>query len=320
MMFKEQVQRLNKTTFKKTNFKAFFFFFIFALLIWLLIQFSKTYTKEISVPIQFTEIPKDKIVNKTKGTIKMRVTENGFGLAWLSIRNPKIISSLKDLSVTKNNITFLTETHESEILSKLRINFEKVHFITKKINIPFIQKETKKIPVVPIIDVSYAPGYNSDEKLVIQPDSIKISGAKKILDSIQFISTQKITLKEVSSNKNGKVKIDTAQYSNVTYYQNEINYQLKTKKFTEGRLNIPIEILNAPKDASVSIFPKEVIVIYTVSLDSFEEVSKNDFLVICDFNDLSENQNFLIPKIKKKPSNVTATRLNINKVQFVLKR
>ena len=174
--------------------------------------------------------------------------------------------------------------------------------------------------VIPDIEVSYAPGYNSDEQFVIEPDSIEISGSKKVLDSIKSIYTQKVILKNISSNTKGMVGIDTTPYPKVTYYQQEVEYLVKTKKFTEGRLNIPIEILNAPKDASVSIFPKEVIVIYRVSLDGFEMISKNDFVVVCDFSDLSENQNFLIPKIKKKPSSVNVIRLNINKVQFVLKK
>jgi len=319
-MLKEQIQRLNRTTFKKTNFKAFFFFFIFAMLIWLLIQFSKTYTKEVSIPIDFIETPKDKIVEKTKSSIKLRVTENGFVLAWLSLRSPNIISSLLELPINESTMIYHTDDKEAEILSKLRIDYDNVHFITKKINIPFIQKEIKVVPVIPDIEVSYAPGYNSDEKFEIQPDSIKISGSKKMLDSIESIYTQKIILKNISSNTKGLAKIDTTLHPKLSYYQHEVEYLLKTKKFTEGRLNIPIEILNAPKDASVSIFPKEVIVIYTVSLDGFEMISKNDFVVVCDFDDLSENQNFLIPKIKKKPSNVTAIRLNINKVQFILKK
>lgn len=319
-MLKEQIQRLNRTTFKKTNFKAFFFFFFFALMIWLLIQFSKTYTKEISVPIQFIETPKDKIVEKTKSSIQLRVTENGFVLAWLSLRSPSITSSLEELPVGGNIITYHTDDKEAEILSKIRIDYDNVHFITKKIKIPFIQKETKVVSVIPDIEVSYAPGYNSDEQFVIEPDSIEISGSKKVLDSIKSIYTQKVILKNISSNTKGMVGIDTTPYPKVTYYQQEVEYLVKTKKFTEGRLNIPIEILNAPKDASVSIFPKEVIVIYRVSLDGFEMISKNDFVVVCDFSDLSENQNFLIPKIKKKPSSVNAIRLNINKVQFVLKK
>lgn len=319
-MLKEQIQRLNRTTFKKTNFKAFFFFFFFAMLIWLLIQFSKTYTKEVEIPIQFIETPKDKIVESTRSSIKLRVTENGFVLAWLSVRSPNITSSLEELPVNGNNITYYTDNEEAEILSKLRIDYDNVHFITKKINIPFIQKKTKVVPVVPVVEVSYAPGYNSDEQFEIRPDSIKISGSKKVLDSIHSISTQKLTLKNISSNTKGMLEIDTKAHSGVTYYQQEVEYLLKTKKFTEGRLNIPLEILNAPKNASVSIFPKEVIVIYTVSLEGFEMITKNDFVVVCDFADLSENQNFLIPKIKEKPSSVTAIRLNINKVQFVLKK
>ncbi|MDT0295582.1 YbbR-like domain-containing protein [Mesonia ostreae] len=319
-MLKEQIQRLNRTTFKKINFKAFFFFFFFAMLIWLLIQFSKTYTKDVLIPIQFNDIPKDKIVERTQASIKLRVTENGFVLAWLSIRNPSMMISLEELPIIENNLIYQTENAEADILSMLRIDYDNVRFITKTIKIPFIQKETKVVPVIPDIEVSYAPGYNSDEQFLIQPDSIEISGAKKVLDSIHSISTQKLILKNVSANTKGVVEVDTTTQSKVTYYQHEVEYFLKTKKFTEGRLNIPIEILNAPKDASVSIFPKEVIVIYTVSLDGFEMITKNDFVVVCDFDDLSENQNFLIPKIQKKPSNVTAIRLNINKVQFVLKK
>ena len=148
---------------------------------------------------------------------------------------------------------------------------------------------------------------------------VYISGAQKILDTISYLPTKSIELFQVKQKQKGTIAIDENGLDGIELYRHTVDYNLSIEKFTEGKLEIPIEILNPPKGKEVKIFPKQLNVIYKVSLKNFSKITKDDFKLVCDFKDIDETQQFLIPKIVDKPEIVSSVRLNLKKVQFVLK-
>ncbi|PZD79558.1 hypothetical protein [Mesonia sp. K7] len=317
---KDFLHHIRNTTFKRTNFKVFFFFLFFAFFIWIIIQFSKTYTREIVVPVNFVNPPKDKLIPKKSDEIRLRIDRNGFELLWLSLKTVNVQVDIEHLKSTDNSLILEVDEHEYSLLEQIGLDYRNIQFLTDEIEIPFTQKAVKTIAVVPVTEITFAPGFNSQKQIELTPDSIKVSGPQKMLDTLTFLPTENIELFQVKSNQKGSVEIDKQNLKNIELYQNEVAYSLKIEKFTEGRLEIPIQILNAPKNSEINIFPKELSVIYTVSLENFSKITKDDFKLVCDFKDIVENQQFLIPKIVKKPEAVSSVRLNLNKVQFVIKK
>jgi len=314
------INKLRNTVFKKTNFKAFFFFLFFSIVIWVLVQFGKNYKQEVAIEVNYTHIPKDKIVKKKNDKFSVRLNDKGFNIAWFSFLTPSVEVSLEDLQVKGSELIYTLQDHKDTLQEQLDIDLNEVVFLKDTLVVPFSQKKVRKLPIKSNVHVTYAAGYSSNQKLVLQPDSVEVSGSPKIIDSLQFISTKKLNLNNVQKSLKGKVGLDTKGLDNVTLYNSTTNYSIQVEKFTEGRVEVPIEIINAPKNINLSIFPKKIVVIYVVSLKNYSSIAKSSFKVVCDFKDVKENQNFLIPKLVKKPNNITSTRLNINKVQFVIKK
>ena len=317
---KNILHKLRNTVFKKTNFKAFFFFLFFSVVIWVLVQFSKNYKQAVDIRVDYINVPKDKIVKKKEDQFAIRLNDNGFNIAWFSFIKPKVEVSLEDLLVTDNDLIFSIEDYRKNLQEQLDVNINDVTFLKDTLAIPYVQKKVRKLPIKPKIKVNYAPGYSSSDQLILKPDSIQVSGASSVVDSLKFVSTENLSLENVQNNLNGKIAIDTSNFKEVTFYRNSVNYQQKVEKFTEGRAEVPIEVINAPKDLNLSIFPKRIVVIYVVSLENYKSIVKENFRVVCDYKDLKDDQNFFIPKLTEIPENITSTRLNINKVQFVIKK
>ena len=313
-------KRLRSTVFKKTNFKAFFFFLFFSVLIWVLVQFGKNYRQVISINVEYIDTPKDKIVKKKNGAFKVRMNDNGFNIAWFSFLKPTVKVGLDDLPIQGNDLIYNIEKDKLELQQQLDVDIDELTFLQDTLAIPFVQKKVRKIPIKSRIEVNFAPGYSSNEELLIKPDSIQVSGASTEIDSLKYLYTEKLRLTNVKNDLNGKVSLDTLDQKNITFYRNQVSYSLKVEKFTEGRAEVPIEVINAPPNINLSIFPREAVVVYVVSLENYKRLNKNGFRVICDYSEVSGNQTFLIPKLVEKPKQVTSSRLNINKVQFVIKK
>jgi hypothetical protein len=306
---------------KRGPLKTFLFFLVFSALVWVAVQFSKEYTEAVELPVSYMNLPKDKIIiGDTPKTLDVRFSDRGFYIAWNRFFPPNISIDVSDAKEEEGVLVYDLEMHKTAILSQLNLDYEKVDFLQKDIKIKFEQRAVKKVAVLSEIYLSFAVGYSALEEIKLQPDSIMLSGPATILDTLDIIKTKSLRINNISSDVSGKIRLDDSNLKDVSLYQNEVNYSVRTEKFTEGKAEVPIKLLNVPEGTNVVIFPKEVVVYYQVSLKDFDKIGPSSFEVVLDFANAHDSDGFLIAQILKKPNEVNNIRLNEKKIQFIIKR
>ncbi|TRO66998.1 CdaR family protein [Christiangramia sabulilitoris] len=310
-----------KPRFKRSSVKTFSFFLIFSAVVWVLVQFSKTYTQLIEIPVNYVNAPLDKSISEDRPDhVDLQLQDNGFSIYYYKIFNPQLNVDLSQAKETGNALVYTLQNHLSEIEQQLKIDFEKSLIVQDEIVVPFQYKKEKTIKVEPRIEVNYAVGYSAEEAVQIKPDSVKVSGPKTIIDSIEKVYTKNISLDKVNDDLDGTVAIDTTGLGALSFYENSVAYYQKVEKFTEGSAEIAIEVINVPKNLNLAYFPKNVIVYYQVNLQQFESVSAADFRVVCDYNEVQRGDDYMIAQIVEKPDFINNVRLNERRIQFVIKR
>ncbi|WP_034921148.1 CdaR family protein [Gillisia sp. CAL575] len=306
---------------KRGPLKTFSFFLGFSAVIWVVVQFSKEYTEVLEMPIIYTNLPKDKIlVGDTPRTLDLRIRDRGFYIAWNRVFPQKITIDISDATEDGKSLFYDLEQQKTAILSQLNLDYEKVVFLQKNVKINFEQRAVKKIVVLSTIDLSFSVGYSALEEIKLQPDSVMVSGSANILDTLRSINTKPLKINNISNDVQGKVQLETGNIKDVSFYQEEVNYSVRTEKFTEGKVEIPIKLLNVPEGTNVVIFPKDVVIYYQVSLKDFEKIDTSSFVVAVDFKNSHDSDGFLIAQIIEEPTQVNNIRLNEKKIQFVIKR
>lgn len=317
----DNLRRITKTKFKQRNVKTFSFFLFFAVVIWIFVQFSKQYDQVIHIPVEYVNVPLNKVITQDNPDhLQLRMVENGFTIAWYSLFAPSLEIDVSDLPESEDQLVYVLAENRDDIEQQLDINFSRSEFLRDRLYINYQQRRDKTVPVVPRIEVNFAPGYAAVGPLNIRPDSVTVTGPDNLLDTLNQLQTATLRLNNVKSDLSGEVPIDTSGLGKISFYQNRVNYFLDVEKFTEGSLEIPVELINVPPDRNVVIFPKEILVFYQVNLNDFDDVEAADFRVIADFSEVQENQDFLIPRVAQQPSFVTNVRINEKKIQFVIKR
>lgn len=312
---------LKRRTFKKSSLKTFSFFLGFAAVVWVLVQFSKTYTQLIEVPINYINAPLDKSISDEKPNhVDLQLQDNGFNIYYYKIFNPGLTVDLSKARETGKNLVYRLENHLTEIEEQLKIDFERSRIIQEELVIPFQFKKEKMVKVLPNIEVNYAVGYSADEPVRLEPDSVKVSGPEKIIDSIITVPTKSIRLNKVNQDLEGNIEIDTSNLGMLSFYDNSVKYYQEVDKFTEGTAEIQVDVINIPEGLNLAYFPKSVIVYYQVNLQEFDNVSSSDFRVVCDYNSISEGDDYMVAQIVEKPGFVNNLRLNERRIQFVIKR
>ncbi len=312
-------KKIIQTEFKKNNLKAFLFFLLFSSIIWLLVQFSKQYTEVVSIPLQLENAPKDKLVSKDTDYIKLRIKQSGFQIAWFKLFKPKIKVDLEQLPVKDTSMIYNFNAHREMLVKKLPIDFNNVEILSEKIYIPFQLRSTKTVPIIAKSQIRYAPGFSSEKGVILQPDSIKISGPQKLLDSTSVIYTNTIRKRDVQKDFKGSISL-TGYNKALTPYHDKVQYNVDVEKFTQRHLDIPIRIINAPPQLNITLYPSTVEITFNVSIERYNQIQKLDFEIVCDYKELEKHKKFFIPHMVKQPNNISNLTLSPRKIQYIIKQ
>jgi len=293
----------------------------FSTIIWVFVQFSKQYTTVIVLPVSYINLPKDKILlENAPKYLDLRIQDKGFNIAIHKFFPRELNIDLSEAEPLDGQLVYNLGLHKEAIFSELRIDYEIAGFLQETLKIDFQQRAVKRVPINSKINLGFSVGYSALDKIKLLPDSITVSGPENILDTLQSVNTKALKIGNINKDIEGKIKLDRSNLGTVTFYQDEVSYSLLTDKFTEGKVEIPIEMINVPEKMNAVIFPKEVIVYYQVSLNEFDKVKPSNFKVIVDFKNSVDSDGYLLAQIVEHPDIVNNLRLNENKILFVIKR
>jgi hypothetical protein len=313
----------------KYSLYIFLICFLLASAIWLLIALSKTYTTVVDFPVEYVNIPEDKvIINKLPKTVSLELSSHGFGLlSYKLFTNEKTLK----INISKYQSEEVGEFNRSVIESKNLFdditdqlgNHITVHrFIPDVISIDFNKKTTKLVPVVLDSDISFKAQYKLDGKIELFPKAVTITGPKMILDTLSFIRTKKIKLKDLKGEVSKSIGFNIDSDIKDIEYSSNVIVKIPVDKFTEGSIMVPLGVLNEPRGYRVKTFPDSVLVKYDVGLNNFNRIGPNMFKAAVEMPDTTEIADYdkLQVKLLLTPETVQNSRVSPSKVEFIIRK
>ncbi len=317
----------------KKNLKAdrrlivFLFFVALATLFWFLNQLEEEYVTEISLPVRYTNFPSDKILaNELPNHFELRVRGYGYKLLEYKISNKFLpytidVNSLalrmhaqssfaKFFSLT----SLLSQDIEDQISSELEI----VSIRPDTLFFEFADRIFKKVPVVSDLSAVPAAQYMIRGKIQFSPDSIIVSGADPIIDTIDRVYTKTSELVDLSDDYQDEIQLK--RISNVKFSEDEVKVNINIEKFTEASQIIPLNVINVPDTLVIRTFPKDITITYHVALSDYEKVVPQLFEVVVDYNESSNPENKLSISILNSPEYIRSLRFSPKKVEYIIEK
>jgi len=267
-----------------------------ALLLWFHVVSNKNYEHVVAMPFQITDVPEDLIlVSDIPDTCEMRIVGVGKQLLRFLAEVDEVAVSAKDYStglyvvdVTPDRIIVdhmgLTEVLEVISPQKLRLQFEELL--------------EKTVGVEPDLVITAAPGYQVSGPLVVSPDSVVISGPKRLVRKIKKIKTQNVTISELTESLEEHIELSFPDSSYISLSDSSILAEQEVIELSERTISgIPLTIRNSASLPSFTVKPESISVTVEAIPELLDSLSVDEFKAYINLGEAVPGSTFVTPDI-----------------------
>ena len=299
---------------------VFLLFLVLAFFISMLSKLSSPRMHTLQFELQPLKLPpQELLVQDSLPKVDVTITTNGFNL--LKIAFQKLLLKIDFSTLQKDDKAYYwnESEHRSKLAQFFGANTTLESIRPTSLTFNYATQFVKKVPVFINVEPNFVIGYDLETPLKSHPDSIAIVGPKKYLENINKVSTKNITLNDVQKDIETTVDLDVSNYpAYLKFSKTKVLLTGKVDKFTEGKIAVPVQLVNLPKNLTLSIFPKEIPVVFYTSLSAYNSIDRNDFRIECDYNSLDLSSNVMIPKLVLYPKSAKTAELQINSLEYVI--
>ncbi|MBN2521693.1 MAG: hypothetical protein JXB24_00385 [Bacteroidales bacterium] len=331
--FSDLREKIN-TLFKQAQnkFLVFLFFLALSTLAWFIRALSDTYDAEIKYPVRYINLPPNKILSQPPPE-KLMLTVRSDGYTILSTKlifKPPLsynVNAFSMYSLTMDSTSVYTLTRYarerlSAELNKKKKNIEIIDITPDTLFFNFSRVKKRKIPVSASIinpHAIYAQQHMLNGKIYTSPDSIVVTGPAAIVDTLRFIPTRSLRLKELSDTTEKKILIQ--KHPKLIYPLSKVKVIIPVDEFTESEFTVNLIQKNVPDSVLLKTFPKTVKIKYIVTLSNFEKVSSDMFKPYIDYNDIDIEMNSKATiKMDSLPPYIHSVHLTPGSAEFLIER
>lgn len=228
---------------------------LFSIVIWVSITLSNDYYTNLRLPIKIINLPAGFAVgSELPDDVSLKLKAKGWKLLGLHLSGDLVysISSIKDIG--KVNFRLINSlTDNAWITSDIQV----IDVYPGNLSIYIDKVTNKKIPVKPDISLKFKEGFGLASNILILPDSITITGAKKVLDNIDSVLTETFVTGKLDQQKSYSLEI--LKQPGIEYSPDQIQFVVDVQKIVEKEISdISVEIVNVPYDRNVLLIPDRI--------------------------------------------------------------
>lgn len=305
---------------------VFSVFLVISIFIWLLTAMGKSYTTTMEYPVEYSDFPDNKVVvGELPEHLDLRVNAHGYALLRYKLsKRPVPISfrvssyALTSSGEQSSTAYILTRYLKDQISSQLPQELQLLDIKPDTLQFLIGERSTRMLMIKPDLHFELEKQFTTVDGVVLEPDSIEIHGPDVILDTLQFISTERKDLGQLSRSYSEDLRliILPGLETNVR----KVSCFIKLEKFTEMEITVPVEVLNLPDSMSVQAFPSRIKLTCNVGLSKYERIDRELFRAVVIFPGTEKLPDRLEVKILNIPSYMVSLDYYPKSVEYLITR
>lgn len=265
---------------------------ILAFCLWMIVNLNRDYSIGIELPIEVGNVSSDQaLAEELPKTVTASINGSGWNLISMYNDPPQIFIDVSSQEVN------LFEQVQRQLGGVSNVTVQTVEPLYLQVRME--PKEEKKVPIRPMVDVSFRNQYGFLRKPKIEPDSVTVRGAASYLEGITSWPTDSLSISEVNENITETLQLKTPS-TLVTLSETSVEYQAEVVQFTEGEVSVPVETRNFPVGAMLRFSPSSIDVRYRVPLQKYASFQQGQtFTAYVDYEQIRQDTTgFVTPQIE----------------------
>lgn len=271
-------------------------FFLFSFVVWLSSKMSETHTASVEIQFDFSNETFE--IYRTNNEVQATdfiVSGTGFRLLSARLITPTVFLSMSDAQMDGDGIYFTQQDLISSVESHFRNVFRVNQLSLKRLDAPFIQSASKRVPVRLDQDLMPAAGYAWSSERQIVPDSLTVFGLPSQVDTLVYALLDSPKKKMFNTSFDQKLAVTTNLQSNFKWSQTKVRVTQNISRYTQVELRLPVEVIDSDEKVDVSLIPAFVLVNLRVPIERVRQIEPSQFVLGC-----------------RLPSDTTAEYLDVN--------
>ena len=265
---------------------------VFSILLWFFSSMGETYTRRIDLVSSVENISgEEAFLRLPPSSVTAQVKGEGLQLMQLYYNPPRIV-----IDASGEVVNF-----RDAVMRQLPpgVNLEQV--IPGEFALSKETRITKKVPVLPRTSISWPSTHDLIQPPRVFPDSVEVSGAKSIVESLTGWPTVAFEEDDLKDTLNVSLLLADSLEGLIQLERNDVEFTAIVEEFTEGSRELDIMVTEVPSNqSSVSLDPPVVEVLFRVPLSHYQQAMKaRDFFALIPYDKLRDDTTgFVVPNIE----------------------
>mgnify|MGYP000266750837 CR=1 FL=1 len=315
MQFKRIID-FTRNIFNNLSNRAYLFSLLLSILFWCLIKLSKPYSTNLDYTVQFTNLPTSLLlIDYSPKDISIHVKGHGFNLLSHYFSSDELSVDLSEI-IKKEDGTYewVVRDHFSDIVQQIPFKEEIEKINTDRIRLNLKEISQKKIPVVLEEELIVESGFVIDT-IYFKPDSIIVIAPLEALEKMINFKLKFNQENKIKNDFSKELLVENPEYWNTNISTFELN--VRVDNLTQGKIKVPIHVLNAPLSSKVKLFPDEVELLFNIPTKYYHGINERDFMVKADFNKVDTTNGKVHLELIQIPDKVELMALKPNVIDYL---
>lgn len=301
---------------KEGNLKIVTLCVIAATTFWFFSALNKpNYTTQVNYPVVFSyETDSTYLLSQLPESITLQVSGGGWNLLrkTLLVNTQPVVVALADPTEVKAIPGVALRDEIEAVLGDVSLEY----IVTDTLRIDIDSVSEKEVTVmVDSATVNLEKNHWVTSRIAIEPRGVTLHGPASVVEQASDTLMVRLADQDIDENYEATVPLS---YINtmVEVVPKEANVKFKVAPFVLLSKQVPLTVLNFPKDSSVYLAHRQVTINFWVreALASNDSTENARFRVVANFNNINSRDSTLIPIISERPG--FAKRISVQPNKF----
>lgn len=303
------------------NFLVFLIFLAISIAFWFMQSLQETKEVSIAYTLKIEDVPTSVLFTSD---IPERINVNYTGKVWDAIYHKfianevhEVVLKFKDIDNQNGKVVIDANAVRRAVDNQSDKNLVYSSTSPNRIEVYYSHGQRKRVPVTFAGKVSTAVGRFLGETILI-PDSVDVFAPSHLYDSIRSIATEKVVYNEVEDTIVARLALNAPRGVKLT--PDTVKAKFCVDIYTDKTLQVPIYCANVPNNHIMRLFPLKTSVTFLVSATLYDEIKPDDFIIIADYLEISNNTKRCRLHVSQMPKNIRNLRISPEYVEYVIEQ